>query len=82
MSIVLSLQNIAKSYGPVRALNGVSFDVPQGSVFGILGPNGSGKTTLLGIVMDVLKANSGDFRWFGQPGSPEQRRKIVMQMNL
>lgn len=76
MSIVLSLQNIAKSYGPVRALNSVSFDVPQGSVFGILGPNGSGKTTLLGIVMDVLKANSGDFRWFGQPGSPEQRRKI------
>lgn len=76
MDIVLSLQNIAKSYGPVRALNGVSFDVPPGSVFGILGPNGSGKTTLLGIVMDVLKPNSGDFRWFGQPGSPEQRRKI------
>ncbi|MFZ1312450.1 MAG: ATP-binding cassette domain-containing protein, partial [Chitinophagaceae bacterium] len=60
MSIVLSIRNIAKSYGSVRALNGVSFDVPQGSVFGILGPNGSGKTTLLGIVMDVLKANTGD----------------------
>ena len=76
MSIVLSIRNIAKSYGSVRALNGVSFDVPQGSVFGILGPNGSGKTTLLGIVMDVLKANTGDFDWFGQPGSPEQRKKI------
>jgi ABC-2 type transport system ATP-binding protein len=76
MSIVLSIKNIAKSYGAVRALNGVSFDVPQGSVFGILGPNGSGKTTLLGIVMDVLKANAGDFHWFGQPGSPEQRKKI------
>jgi len=76
MSTVLSLQNIAKSYGPVRALAGVSFDVPEGSVFGILGPNGSGKTTLLGIVMDVLKANSGDFRWFGQPGTPEHRKKI------
>lgn len=76
MSIVLSIKNIAKSYGAVRALNGVSFDVPQGSVFGILGPNGSGKTTLLGIVMDVLKANTGDFDWFGQPGSPEQRKKI------
>jgi len=76
MSIVLSIRNIAKSYGSVRALNGVSFDVPQGSVFGILGPNGSGKTTLLGIVMDVLKANTGDFHWFGQPGSPEQRKKI------
>ena len=76
MSIVLSIENIAKSYGSVKALKGVSFDIPQGSVFGILGPNGSGKTTLLGIVMDVLKANSGNFRWFGQPGSPEQRRKI------
>lgn len=46
-------------------------------VFGILGPNGSGKTTLLGIVMDVLRANSGSYLWFGQPGgSPEQRKKI------
>lgn len=77
MSVVLSIKNIAKAYGAVKALNGVSFDVPQGSVFGILGPNGSGKTTLLGIVMDVLKANGGEFLWFGKPGgSPEQRKKI------
>ncbi len=77
MNIVLSIKNLAKSYKAVRALNGVSFDVPQGSVFGILGPNGSGKTTLLGIVMDVLKANNGEFIWFGQPGgSPDQRKKI------
>lgn len=77
MSVVLSIKNVAKSYGAVKALNGVSFDIPQGSVFGILGPNGSGKTTLLGIVMDVLKANSGEFLWFGQAGgSPDQRKKI------
>ncbi len=77
MSIVLSIKDLAKSYGSIQALKGVSFDVPQGSVFGILGPNGSGKTTLLGIVMDVLKANKGEFLWFGQPGgSPEQRKKI------
>ncbi len=77
MSTVLSIKNLAKSYKSVRALNGVSFDVPEGSVFGILGPNGSGKTTLLGIVMDVLKANKGEFLWFGQPfGSPDQRKKI------
>jgi len=76
MSVVLSVNNLAKSYSTVRALNGVSFDVPQGSVFGILGPNGSGKTTLLGIVMDVLRANSGEFSWFGKPGSSEQRKKI------
>jgi ABC-2 type transport system ATP-binding protein len=76
MGSVLSLNNIAKSYGQVQALKGVSFEVPEGAVFGILGPNGSGKTTLLSIILDVLKANSGSFLWFGQPGSEKQRRKI------
>jgi len=76
MDSVLSIQNITKFYGPVRALNNVSFNVPQGSVFGILGPNGSGKTTMLSIILDVLKANNGSFSWFGHPSSPEQRRKI------
>jgi ABC-2 type transport system ATP-binding protein len=76
MSSVLSLSNITKFYGPVQALKNVSFTVPEGSVFGILGPNGSGKTTLLSIVLDVLKANNGAFLWFDQPGTPEQRRKI------
>lgn len=76
MSSVLSVHHIFKSYGPVKALNGVSFDVPKESVFGILGPNGSGKTTLLGIILDVLKANSGDFSWFGEPVSHEQRKRI------
>src|SRR6476659_435926 len=76
MSSVLSLSGITKYYGSIRALNNVSFDVPEGSVFGILGPNGSGKTTLLSIILDVLKANNGQFLWFGHPGSPEQRKKI------
>lgn len=76
MSSVLSVNNITKFYGRIRALNNVSFDVPEGSVFGILGPNGSGKTTLLSIILDVLKANNGNFLWFGNPGSPEQRKKI------
>jgi ABC-2 type transport system ATP-binding protein len=76
MNPVLSLSNITKFYGQVQALKRVSFDVPEGSVFGILGPNGSGKTTLLSIILDVLKANEGNFLWFGQPGSPEQRKKI------
>jgi ABC-2 type transport system ATP-binding protein len=76
MSTVLSLDNITKFYGPVQALKNVSFEVPEGSVFGVLGPNGSGKTTLLSIILDVLKANKGSFLWFGRAGSPEQRKKI------
>jgi ABC-2 type transport system ATP-binding protein len=76
MSSVLTVDSVTKFYGRIRALNNVSFQVPQASVFGILGPNGSGKTTLLSIILDVLKANKGDFLWFGHPGSPEQRKKI------
>lgn len=76
MTPVLSIQQLSKYYSTVRALQEVSFDVPKGSVFGILGPNGSGKTTLLGIIMDVLKATKGSFSWNGNPGSPELRRQI------
>jgi ABC-type multidrug transport system ATPase subunit len=76
VSSILSIQSITKYYGPIRALNQVSFEVPPGSVFGVLGPNGSGKTTLLGIVMDVLKATDGSYSWFGEPGSEKHRRQI------
>lgn len=77
MSSVLSIQNISKTYGPVQALQNVSFEVPKGSVFGILGPNGSGKTTMLGIVMDILKPSAGNFLWNGQPGSSNEMRKQI-----
>lgn len=73
---ILTVSNLSKNYGFVRALNNVSFEVPKGSVFGILGPNGSGKTTLLGIVMDVIKASSGNYLWMGQSGSEQQRKQI------
>lgn len=73
---VLSVQNLSKRYGAIAALKGVSFDVPEGTVFGILGPNGSGKTTLLGIVLDVLKASGGSFRLFGEEPSSGQRQRM------
>jgi ABC-2 type transport system ATP-binding protein len=76
MQPVLSIQGISKSYGRIQALNQVSFDVPAGCVFGILGPNGSGKTTLLSILLDILRADAGTYRWFGEPGSPASRQKI------
>lgn len=76
MQPILSIQGISKNYGSIQALNNVSFDVPEGCVFGILGPNGSGKTTMLSIILDILQARSGTYLWFGKPGSAETRKKI------
>ena len=73
---VLKVQDLKKTYGKIQALKGVSFEIPQGAVFGILGPNGSGKTTMLSIILDVLNADSGSYSWFGQPASPDLRKKI------
>ena len=73
---VLTVENLYKNYGSVQALKNVSFNVPEGSVFGILGPNGSGKTTLLGIIMDVLKATRGTFKLFDNVPSADQRKLI------
>ena len=76
MTPILSITNLSKNYGGVKALQNVSFEVPTGSIFGILGPNGSGKTTLLGIVMDVLKATSGSFSWSTTTNNDLMRKQI------
>jgi ABC-type multidrug transport system ATPase subunit len=76
MNPILSIEELTKYYGKIRALNNVSFEVPDKCVFGILGPNGSGKTTLLGIVMDILKPTSGSFKFFGSTPDQNTRKKI------
>jgi len=73
---VLTIQQLSKSYGSLQALSGVSFEVPKGSIYGILGPNGSGKTTLLGILTNVLHADSGQFSLLNQGDPAESRKKI------
>ncbi|MGJ7030425.1 ABC transporter ATP-binding protein [Niabella hirudinis] len=73
---ILSTNGLSKTYGTIQALNHVNIEVPEGAVYGILGPNGSGKTTLLGIVMDVLKASSGSYLWNGKAGDEAQRKRI------
>ncbi len=73
---ILSVDHLSKNYGQIKALQQVSFSVPKGCVFGILGPNGSGKTTLLGIVMSVLKSTSGQYSWFDQTPTDDHRKQI------
>lgn len=60
---VLTVERLSKRYGSVQALDQVSFEVPRGSIFGLLGPNGSGKTSLLGVVLGILQPAAGRFRW-------------------
>jgi len=76
MNYVLEINNLSKNYGSVQALNNVSYKVPAGTVFGILGPNGSGKTTMLGIIMDILRATSGGIQLFGETPTAEHRRRM------
>lgn len=73
---VLTVENLSKSYGRIQALKNVSFSVPEGTIFGILGPNGSGKTTTLGTITDILKPTSGTYKLFDEPASAASRRKI------
>ncbi|MCU0232187.1 MAG: ATP-binding cassette domain-containing protein [Acidobacteria bacterium] len=63
----LAFEGITKSYGEKRAVDGVSFQVPAGEVFGLLGPNGAGKTTLIRILMDIIRADAGTVTLFGRP---------------
>jgi len=73
---ILSIQNLVKNYGNIKALDGISYDIPKGCVYGILGPNGSGKTTTLGIVLNVLNQTNGNFLWFGKPSNADTRKRI------
>lgn len=69
MNTILQIQNLTKRYGPTLALDNLSLTIGKGEVFGLLGPNGSGKTTTLGIILGILKKDSGEFLWFeGQYG--------------
>ncbi len=76
MEIVLETRQLTKHYGRLKAVDNLDLKIPKGSVFGILGPNGSGKTTTLGMLLDVIQPTGGDYRWFGQPATKEQRKKI------
>jgi ABC-2 type transport system ATP-binding protein len=73
---VLTVENLSKSYGRIQALKNVSFSVPEGTVFGILGPNGSGKTTTLGTITDILQPTSGSYKLFDETPTAAHRRKM------
>src|SRR5690349_18170060 len=73
MALVFEATSLTKTFKrwwsrqAVHALNGVSFGVERGSVFGLLGPNGAGKTTLVKIALTIARQDGGEVRMFGEP---------------
>ena len=58
-SAAIRFEGLVKTYGDVRALDGIDLTVPRGEVFGFLGPNGAGKTTAIRILMDLIRPSAG-----------------------
>lgn len=76
---LLNVQQLAKSFAAIRAVDAVSFSVAEGEIYGLLGPNGAGKTTTLSIVCGLLKPDAGEVMVDGQPfWSDPQRAKRMM----
>ena len=63
---IIEVKNLHKSYGQVKAVNGLSFEVKKGEIFGLLGPNGAGKTTTLEILEGLRTADSGKVKILGE----------------
>jgi ABC-2 type transport system ATP-binding protein len=73
---VLELRELARRYGDVVALDGVSFSVEAGQMFGFVGPNGAGKTTTMRIVLGVLAADRGEVLFDGREVTFETRARF------
>jgi ABC-2 type transport system ATP-binding protein len=73
---VLELIDLSRRYGDTIALDGLSFTVEPGQLFGFVGPNGAGKTTAMRIVLGVLEPDRGEVRWQGRPVDAAMRRRF------
>jgi branched-chain amino acid transport system ATP-binding protein len=66
MALALSVRGLRKDFGGVRAVDGVSFEVPEGTILGLIGPNGAGKTTLFNLISGYLRPTHGSVHVFGE----------------
>ncbi|MFL5675638.1 MAG: ABC transporter ATP-binding protein [Chloroflexota bacterium] len=70
----LDIDHVTKRFGAVTALDGLTFEVRRGEVFGFLGANGAGKTTTMRICLGIIRADAGEIRWDGRMTSELPRR--------
>jgi ABC-2 type transport system ATP-binding protein len=76
---ILEVRELRKSYGAVKAVDGIGFAVREGSCFGILGPNGAGKTTAIEVIETIHKPDSGEILYRGAPVGGSFRENIGIQ---
>ena len=73
---IIDIQSVSKSFGEKRALDNVSFEIPEDGIFGLLGPNGAGKTTLIRIINRITIPSSGQVLFKGAPITQRDVEKI------
>lgn len=76
---MISVRNLKKYFGNVKAVDDISFDVKEGEIFGLLGPNGAGKTTTIKLLLGLLEANNGTITIMGMNPKTEEveiKRKV------
>jgi len=79
LSLAVDALSLIKQFGQIRALDGVSFNIKPGEIYGLIGPNGAGKTTCLRIICTLIKPTSGSIRIFDNDvvKQPEKTRQII-----
>jgi ABC-2 type transport system ATP-binding protein len=80
MDYVLRTNALSKHYGNFKALNGLSMNVPKGSIYGFVGKNGAGKTTLIRVICGLQEPSSGDYMLYGRKNSDRQIVKSRRRM--
>jgi len=79
MDSIMQVRDLSKSYGSVRAVDGVTFDIPDGSCFGLLGPNGAGKTTTIEMMEGILDPSGGEVLFRNKPIGRHFKEKVGIQ---
>lgn len=67
MDVIVDAQDVSKTFGPIRAVDGITLQIPRGVIYGLLGPSGSGKTTFMRIIAGALRASGGRVAVLGRP---------------
>ncbi len=81
--MTIEIKNLNKNYNKVLAVQNVNFNIPKGSIIGLLGPNGCGKTTTIGMILGLIKPSSGTVFINGQNIENENHRtKILEKVNF